>query len=157
VRADGDRLVLDFPSRPGQRVAPSAEVAAALGRTPLELLVARDYFAVLGSAEEVRALAPDMGLLRKLDLKAVVATAPGSGDVDFVSRFFAPRLGIDEDPVTGSSHTTLIPFWSRRLGKKRLHARQLSARGGDLVCDDLGDRVGIGGRVATFLEGRIRI
>ena len=155
VRADGERLVLDFPSRPAERREPRPDVAAALGRPPVELWAARDYVAVFGSADEVRALAPDMGQLRKLDLKAVVATAPGSGDVDFVSRFFGPALGVDEDPVTGSSHCTLVPYWSRRLGKKRLHAHQVSARGGDLVCDDLGDRVAIGGRVATYLEGVI--
>jgi predicted PhzF superfamily epimerase YddE/YHI9 len=157
VRADGDRLVLDFPSRPAERRPPDPAVAAALGKAPVELLASRDYLAVFGSADEVRALAPDMGRLKALDLKAVVVTAPGSGDVDFVSRFFGPGYGIDEDPVTGSSHTTLIPFWSRRLGKKRLHARQVSARGGDLVCDDLGERVGIGGRVATYLEGVLKI
>ena len=157
VRADGDRLVLDFPSRPAERVTPRPEVAEALGRAPIELLAARDYVAVFGSADEVRNLVPDMARLRRLDRKAVIVTAPGSGDVDFVSRFFGPGYGIDEDPVTGSSHCSLIPFWSRRLGKERLHALQVSPRGGDLVCDDLGDRVGIGGRVATYLEGRIRI
>lgn len=157
VRADGDRLVLDFPARPAQRRALEPAVAQALGRPPLELWASRDYLAVFATEDDVRALAPDMALLRGLDLKAVTVTAPGSGGVDFVSRFFAPAYGIDEDPVTGSSHTWLVPYWSQRLGRKRLHARQVSARGGDLVCDDLGDRIAIGGRVAPYLEGTIRI
>jgi predicted PhzF superfamily epimerase YddE/YHI9 len=97
-----------------------------------------------------------MTLMKRL-ARAVIATAPGAGDVDFVSRFFAPTFGIDEDPVTGSSHCTLVPYWSRRLGKKSLHAKQVSPRGGDLRCEDRGDRVAIGGRVATYLEGVIRI
>jgi predicted PhzF superfamily epimerase YddE/YHI9 len=157
VRADGDRLVLDFPSRPAQRRALDPAVAKALGRPPVELWASRDYLAVFATEDEVRALAPDMALLRVLELKGMTVTAPGSGGVDFVSRFFAPGYGIDEDPVTGSSHTWLVPYWSARLGKRRLHARQVSARGGDLVCDDLGDRVAIGGRVAPYLEGTIRI
>jgi len=132
-------------------------IGRALGREPVELLAARDYVAVFASADDVRAMAPDMGLLRKLDKKAVIVTAAGSGEVDFVSRFFAPGLGIDEDPVTGSSHTNLIPYWAKRLGKSRLRARQLSARGGELFCEDRGERVAIGGRVAPYLEGVIRI
>ncbi len=155
--AEGDLLVLDFPSRPAQRRELDPAVAKALRRPPIELWASRDYLAVFATEDEVRALVPDMALLRNLDLKAVTVTAPGSGGVDFVSRFFGPGYGIDEDPVTGSSHTWLVPYWSQRLGRKRLHARQVSARGGDLVCDDLGDRVAIGGRVAPYLEGMIRI
>jgi len=157
VSADGDALVLDFPSRPPERVPADPAIGRALGREPVELLAARDYVAVFASADDVRAMAPDMGLLRKLDKKAVIVTAAGSGEVDFVSRFFAPGLGIDEDPVTGSSHTNLIPYWAKRLGKSRLRARQLSARGGELFCEDRGERVAIGGRVAPYLEGVIRI
>ena len=157
VRAEGDRLVLDFPSRPPERVAANPAVGRALGRDPVELLASRDYVAVFESADDVRALAPDMGLLRKLDKKAVIVTAAGSGEVDFVSRFFGPGYGIDEDPVTGSAHTNLIPYWAKRLGKSRLRARQLSPRGGELVCEDLGERVAIGGRVAPYLEGILRI
>jgi len=157
VRADGDRLVLDFPSRPPRRLDLQPDVAQALGRPPAELWASRDYLAVFATADEVRGLTPDMALLRRLEPAAVVATAPGSGDVDFVSRFFAPGYGIDEDPATGSTHCMLVPYWSRRLGKRRVHALQVSARGGDLVCDDLGERVTIGGRVAVYLEGKIRI
>lgn len=157
VRAEGDRLVLDFPSRPPERLGVRADVAAALGHPPAELWASRDYLAVYASADEVRLLAPDMARLRRLDLKAVIATAPGGEGVDFVSRFFAPALGVNEDPVTGSAHCTLVPYWSRRLGKRRLHALQVSARGGDLVCDDRGERVAIGGRAASYLAGVIRI
>ena len=157
VRADGDVLVLDFPSRPPERVPADPAIGRALGREPAELLASRDYVAVFASADEVGAMAPDMGLLRTLDKKAVIVTAPGTGEVDFVSRFFGPGYGIDEDPVTGSAHTNLIPYWAKRLGKSRLRARQLSARGGDLVCEDRGERVDIGGRVAPYLEGVIRI
>jgi PhzF family phenazine biosynthesis protein len=156
VRAEGDVLFLDFPARAPSAVEPRAEVAAALGQRPDELWSSRDYLAVFLSEAEVRALAPDFALMKRLE-RAVIATAPGSGEVDFVSRFFAPNFGIDEDPATGSSHCTLVPYWSRRLGKKRLHARQVSHRGADLRCEDRGDRVAIGGKVATYLEGVIRI
>ena len=149
--------MLDFPSRPPERVPADPAIGRALGREPVELLAARDYMAVFPGADDVRALAPDMGLLRKLDKKAVIVTAPGTGDVDFVSRFFGPGYGIDEDPVTGSAHTNLIPYWAKRLGKSRLRARQLSPRGGELLCEDLGERVAIGGRAAPYLEGVIRI
>lgn len=157
VRKDGDLLVLDFPSQPPAPIALREDVAAALGRAPVELLAARDYVAVFAAADEVRGLAPDMGRLRRLEKKAVTVTAPGAGDVDFVSRFFAPALGIDEDPVTGSAHTNLIPYWAKRLGKTRLRALQVSPRGGDLACELRGDRVAIGGRAAAYLEGTIRI
>jgi PhzF family phenazine biosynthesis protein len=156
VRAEDGLLFLDFPSRAPAVCPPRADVADALGGRPAELWSSRDYLAVFESEAEVRALAPDMARMKKLD-RAVIATAPGAGDVDFVSRFFAPLFGIDEDPVTGSAHCTLVPYWSRRLGKKRLHARQVSRRGGDLRCEDRGERVAIGGRVATYLEGLIRI
>ena len=157
VRAEGDVLFLDFPSRPPERVAMNPAIAKALGKPFVELLSARDYIAVYEKADDVRALKPDMGLLRALDKKAVIATAAGSGEIDFVSRFFGPGYGIDEDPVTGSSHTHLIPYWAKRLGKSRLRARQVSARGGELVCEDQGERVSMCGRVATYLEGVIRI
>lgn len=156
VRTEDGLLFLDFPSRAPAAGEPRADVADALGQRPDELWSSRDYMAVFLSEAEVRSLAPDMALMKGLD-RAVIATAPGSGDLDFVSRFFAPRFGVDEDPVTGSSHCTLVPYWSRRLGKKRLHARQVSHRGGDLRCEDRGERVAIGGKVATYLEGVIRI
>ena len=109
------------------------------------------------SADDVAALAPDFAAVAALDRFAVIVTAPGSDGVDFVSRFFAPARGVDEDPVTGSAHCTLIPYWAERLGKTRLEARQLSRRGGALSCALHGDRVTIAGRAVLYLEGTITI
>jgi predicted PhzF superfamily epimerase YddE/YHI9 len=120
------------------------------------VLKARDYFVVYDSQAEVAALAPDFALLERLDCLGIIVTAPGQG-CDFVSRFFAPRAGIPEDPVTGSSHCSLIPFWAGRLGKQELFARQISQRGGELHCRLLGDRVGIGGRAVIYSQGSLRI
>jgi PhzF family phenazine biosynthesis protein len=156
VRREADLLTLDFPSRPPKAVTASDDLLEGLGRPPREVWAARDYLAVYDREEDVRALAPDMDRLARLDQFAVIVTAPGAR-VDFVSRFFAPRAGIDEDPVTGSSHCTLVPFWSKRLGKKRLHALQVSARGGELFCEDRGDRVAISGRAVRYLEGTIEV
>jgi PhzF family phenazine biosynthesis protein len=156
VRRESDLLTLDFPSRPPEPALASAELLEGLGRTPREVWAARDYLAVFESEEEVRALAPDFHRLRQVDRFAIIVTAPGSR-VDFVSRFFAPGRGIDEDPVTGSAHCTLVPFWARRLGKKRLHALQVSPRGGELFCEDRGDRVAISGRAVRFLQGTIEL
>lgn len=106
--------------------------------------------------DQIRNLQPDLEKVAALDTFAVIVTAPGKKS-DFVSRFFAPKVGIAEDPVTGSAHCTLIPYWSERLGKKELHALQLSERGGELFCLDQGDRVSIGGKAAVYLSGIIRI
>ena len=119
------------------------------------MLRARDHLVVYGSAAEVAALKPDFAALGKVDSWAVIATAPGENGVDFVSRFFAPRQGIDEDPATGSSHCTLVPYWAKRLGKTTLQARQLSRRVGALTCALNGDRVSIAGRAVLYLEGQI--
>ena len=157
VARDGDLLALDFPSRPPAPCAMSEPLVAALGRRPAALLAARDYLAVYDSADDIAALSPDFAALAALDRFAVIVTAPGTGGVDFVSRFFAPARGVDEDPVTGSSHCTLIPYWAQRLGKDRLEARQLSRRGGALSCALQGDRVTIAGRAVLYLEGTITI
>ncbi|MDQ3199625.1 MAG: PhzF family phenazine biosynthesis protein [Verrucomicrobiota bacterium] len=156
VERAGDRLVLDFPSRLLEEAKPAEELNAALGARPEILLQGRDYFAVFASQQEVAALQPDLDRLAKLEAQGVVVTAPGD-DCDFVSRYFAPAAGIPEDPVTGSTHCTLIPYWSQRLGKKELFARQISARGGELFCEDRGDRVGIGGQALTYVEGKIHL
>lgn len=156
VSRDGDRLALDFPTRPPVPCAVPEGLVEALGVQPAAVLAARDYFVVLRSAEAVRALNPDMARLAALDRFAVIVTAPGD-DCDFVSRFFAPAQGIPEDPVTGSAHCTLIPYWSRRLGKISLLGRQLSERGGELFCEDLGERVAIAGHAVLYLEGTIHI
>lgn len=156
VTRDGERLAMDFPSRPPAPCPPPPGLAEALGAPPREVLKARDHLTVFETEAEVRALRPDMEKLRRLDSFAVIATAPGDS-ADFVSRFFAPAAGIPEDPVTGSSHCTLIPYWARRLGRSRLHAQQISARGGELRCEDLGERVRIAGSAVLFLEGTITL
>jgi PhzF family phenazine biosynthesis protein len=157
VSAEADRLALDFPSRPPEPADGAVEaVAAALRVRPRAVLASRDYLAVLESEEEVRALRPDVAKVAALDRMAVIATAPGR-DSDFVSRFFVPSLGIPEDPVTGSAHCTLVPYWSKRLGKTSLFARQVSARGGELWCEDRGERVRIAGRCVKYLEGTIEV
>jgi PhzF family phenazine biosynthesis protein len=155
VTRDGDLYSMDFPSRKPERcgeVCP--ELLPALGGKPEAVLAARDYFVVYGSEEKLRALKPDFSALMKIDRFAVIATAPGR-EVDFVSRFFAPAKGVPEDPVTGSAHCSLIPYWSERLGKKQLHAYQVSPRGGELWCEDRGERVTISGKAVRFFEGTI--
>jgi predicted PhzF superfamily epimerase YddE/YHI9 len=156
VVRQGDRLVMDFPGRPPQPVEPDPAFAEALGAEPAELLAARDHLAVFASQSEVEALAPDIAAIAALDAFAVIVTAPGDS-CDFVSRFFAPRAGIAEDPVTGSAHCTLAPYWSERLGKSMLRARQVSRRGGELLCELRGDRVLLAGQAVEFLCGEIEI
>ncbi|MBS0336711.1 MAG: PhzF family phenazine biosynthesis protein [Proteobacteria bacterium] len=154
VRKSGDLLSMDFPSRPGAPATAPAGLEAGLGINATEVLKARDYMVVFDSEEEVRAIRPDFAELVKVDTWGIIATAPGK-DSDFVSRFFAPGHGVPEDPVTGSSHCTLIPYWAKRLGRSKLKAHQVSARGGELFCEDLGARVSIAGRAALYLEGSI--
>jgi predicted PhzF superfamily epimerase YddE/YHI9 len=157
VTRDGDRYTLDFPNRPAkpaERVDPNL-LAALGGPAPVAILSGRDYLVVYESADAVRALAPDMALLSKLDLFAVCVTAPGENGVDFVSRLFAPAQGIPEDPVTGSTHCMLTPYWAERLGKAELSARQLSRRGGRLKVRLAGDRVLISGTAVLYLEGTV--
>jgi PhzF family phenazine biosynthesis protein len=156
VRRDGDLLYLDFPSRPGRPGPVTEALIAALGRRPREVLQSRDLMAVLDSEAEVRNFTPDFARIAALDGMALIITAPGDSD-DFVSRFFAPKAGVLEDAVTGSSHCTLIPNWAARLGRNRLSARQLSARGGELQCELRGDRVLIGGSAVEYLRGEITV
>jgi PhzF family phenazine biosynthesis protein len=154
VRRDGDLLAMDFPARPPQPVRPHERLVDALGTQPDQVLASRDYLVVYHDQEQVRTLQPDMDLVAGLDRCAVIVTAPGR-DCDFVSRFFAPAQGVAEDPVTGSAHCTLVPYWSKRLRKTRLHARQISARGGELFCEDMGERVKIAGHAVLYLKGEI--
>jgi PhzF family phenazine biosynthesis protein len=157
VTRTGEKLAMDFPARPPKLVAAPHGLAAALGKAPTELLVARDYMAVYDSSDDVAALAPDFAALGKLDCFAVIATAPGENGVDFVSRFFAPAQGVPEDPVTGSSHCTLAPYWGQRLGKTYLEALQISRRVGKLSCTLANERVVIAGQAVLYLEGTITI
>lgn len=151
-----NRLVLDFPSRPAEPCEVPARLAEGLRAQPRQVFKGRDYLAVFEREADVKALAPDLDIVAGLEANGVVVTAPGD-DCDFVSRYFAPRVGVPEDPVTGSVHCALIPYWSKRLGKTKLHARQLSARGGELFCEDRGDRVGIGGTAVTYVEGKLTL
>ena len=155
VRRDGAWLALDFPARPARRLDRLDGLTEALGATPAEVWLARDVMAVFETEEQVKTLNPDPALILKLSEGfGVIATAPGR-DCDFVSRFFVPKAGIAEDPVTGSSHCTLTPYWSKRLGRPQLDARQISRRGGRLRCNDCGDRVGIAGQCVLYSKGEI--
>lgn len=156
VERDGELLTLDFPAASLEPVAIPALLEPALGASPLEVYAAEDWLVRLDSAEQVRRLQPSMALLKQLDRRGVIVTARGD-DCDFVSRFFAPNYGIDEDPVTGSTHTALTPYWALKLGKTHLRARQLSARGGTLTCALHGERVLIGGRVVPYLHGTLTL
>ena len=154
-RAEGGLLSMDFPSRPPEPGASDSRLRQALGGKAGAILVSRDYLVVYESEDEVRALKPDMNALALMD-RMVIVTAPGR-EVDFVSRFFAPAAGVAEDPVTGSAHCTLIPYWADRLGKTRLHALQVSRRGGELFCEQRGDRVTMAGHAVEFMRGSIYI
>ncbi len=152
----GELLEMDFPSRPPVSVPVVPAMSEALGTRVLEAHQSRDLVLVLDSADGVRRLVPDMEKLKALpDAFGVIVTAKGEGDADFVSRFFAPGAGIPEDPVTGSAHSTLIPFWAERLNKKIMKARQLSPRGGTLLCEHVGNRVKIAGSARLYLQGKI--
>ncbi len=153
----GDRLQLDFPADPPVPVSDGAAVVRALGTRPEALLSGRDkYLAVLVSERAVRDASPDERALAALDRLGVIVSAPGT-DCDFLSRFFAPKVGVPEDPVTGSAHCVLAPYWAARLGKTKLHARQVSARGGELSCEARGERVLIAGQAVTYMQGCITI
>lgn len=158
VTRDGDKYTLDFPSRPPQPVTvlPMDLIHALGGQLPVEVLKSRDYVVVYETEEEVRNLKPDFNLLAKVDTLGVVVTAEGDNpEVDFVSRCFAPAAGINEDPVTGSAHCNLIPYWAEVLEKDQLHAYQISARKGELWCQLKGDRVLMSGKAVTYLKGEI--
>lgn len=157
VSVEGELIRLDFPADPPQRVASPIGLEQALGFKPQEALTSRiKYLLVVATGGEVRKVMPDMGALMKLDSSGVIVTAPDE-DCDFVSRFFAPRLGVPEDPVTGSAHCVLVPYWAAKLGKGKLHARQLSVRGGELFCEARGERVWIAGKAIKYLEGYIEV
>ncbi|MFZ5312694.1 PhzF family phenazine biosynthesis protein [Enterobacter asburiae] len=155
VSREGEWMTLNFPAWSTEVVENPPEVLfSALGITAAkEVRVGRDYMVVLESQQQVEALTPDIGAMLPLD-KMVCVTAPGE-EYDFVSRFFCPGEGVPEDPVTGSAHSMLIPYWSEKLGKMSLNARQVSYRGGDLRCELKGDRVLIGGQATLYLKGRI--
>lgn len=157
VRRREDLLEMDFPTLPANPIAPPATLAQAIPAPALAVLgSAEDLLVELADEKTVRELQPDFPALAAIACRGVIVTAPGT-DCDFVSRFFAPRFGIPEDPVTGSAHCVLVPYWARKLGKTILTARQVSARGGEMHCEECGDRVRIGGRAVVYLEGSISV
>ncbi|KAB2933022.1 MAG: PhzF family phenazine biosynthesis protein [Leptonema illini] len=159
IRKD-DLLVLDFPARPARPVSDDDEIeqlATALGHRPIEFLKANNYMAVYNSVDDLRRLQPDFAHLKKLDAFGIIATAPGDQQNDYLCRYFAPGAGVDEDPATGSAQCTLIPYWSRRLGRRSMKALQISDRVGSFTVEEAGDRVMIGGRCHLFLEGSIHV
>jgi len=157
VRRRGDLLELDFPTDVLRESVLPELITESIGKNPLECYMGRsDYLLLFESEPDILDIKPDFRKLAAVGGRGVIVTAPGS-DVDFVSRFFAPQAGIDEDPVTGSAHTTLTPFWSARLGKKSMTARQLSVRGGYLECSLHENRVHIAGQAHIFLKGEIFI
>jgi predicted PhzF superfamily epimerase YddE/YHI9 len=156
VARKGSQLAMDFPARPGKPIAVTAEMTAALGRKPTQAYLAPHLLTIFPSEADVATLKPDFELIAGLDVFAVIVSAKGDR-VDFVSRFFAPRAGISEDPVTGSAHCTLVHYWAERLGKAVLSARQLSPRGGELTCEMKGDRVLIAGYAVEYLRGKISV
>jgi PhzF family phenazine biosynthesis protein len=161
VARDGDRLAMDFPARPAALTTRGEDgMAAALGARPTALLLADNgnALAVFGSEREVKTLTPDFARVAALDPFGVIVTAPGAdGETDFVSRYFVPKAGLNEDPVTGSAHCTLVPYWAARLGKTRFFARQVSARGGALWCEARGARTIIAGHCVPVIEGTITL
>lgn len=157
VRKKGELLELDFPTDTLRECDVPDLVRESIGEVPMESYMGRsDYLLLFGTETEILEMKPDFRKLANADGRGVIVTAPGS-DADFVSRFFAPQAGIDEDPVTGSAHTTLTPFWAARLGKKRMKARQLSARGGLLECTLGSDRTMIAGTATLYLKGEIYV
>ena len=154
-----DGFELDFPARPPQPCETPVELLPALGLKTAQVMRSRDYLVVVDDAEQVRALSPDIAALGELDIGigGTIVTAPGEADVDYVCRFFAPAIGIAEDPATGSIHCTLAPYWAGRLGKHTLRAQQLSARGGSMQCKIAGDHVKIVGEARLYLQGTIAL
>ncbi len=155
VEREGELLSLDFPANKPHSTERPKEILECFGQEPVEILCNGFYlFIVFDSEEFIRSYTPKFELIKKIHSSAVIITAKGN-DVDFVSRMFAPNCGIDEDPVTGSSHTVLVPYWSEKLGKNKLHALQVSKRGGELFCEDLGTRIKIAGKAAIYLTGSV--
>ncbi len=154
VEKQDDRLILNFPSRPVEQCDAPDGLIEAIGKEPKEILKARDYFLVYETEQEILDIAPNFSKLLDIDAHGFIVTAKGDS-ADFVSRFFAPEVGVFEDPVTGSSHCNLIPYWAEKLGKTELFAKQISARGGELFCELKGDRVKIGGNAVLYLKGEI--
>lgn len=156
VRRCGAELELDFPAVGRREMGIPSAMEEALGRRPRQAFEGDDCMVVFGTEAEVRTLAPDFRLLSRMPGRGVIATAPGE-EFDFVSRCFFPRLRVDEDPVTGSAHCQMAPYWAERLGREELVARQISARGGTVRCRVAGERVRLAGTAVDYLRGTIRL
>lgn len=156
VTKAGDLLSLNFPARKPVAVDTPDMLVKGLGARPIETLKARDYLAVFNTQNDILSITPDFTILKKLDCVGIIVTAKGE-KADFISRFFAPAVGVDEDPVTGSSHVSLIPYWAEKLNKTKLHAYQLSKRKGEIFCEHLGNRVIMSGKSVIYLTGEIEI
>lgn len=156
VIKDDDNLILNFPAQPPTPCDIPQEIINALNITPIECLKSEDFIAVLNDESDIHIVEPDFEELKKLGLRGVIITAQ-SDKYDFVSRCFFPGLGINEDPVTGSAYTQLAPYWATKLGKDLFTAKQLSARGGELICEVVNDRVLISGKAVKYMEGKIKV
>jgi predicted PhzF superfamily epimerase YddE/YHI9 len=158
VNRAGSGYVMDFPARPSERITPPPGLVEALGAVPAEVYAnSFNYLALFESPQILRELAPDMTAIARLDRPGVIVTAAGDGHFDFLSRYFAPAKGIPEDPVTGSAHCMLTPYWANRLGKTTFRAFQASSRGGEVICRLKGDRVELEGSCVFYLEGEVEV
>jgi PhzF family phenazine biosynthesis protein len=158
AHVEGDRICVDFPTMPGSRVDRIADMAAALGARPRETWVAPfGYVAIFDDPAVIAEMRPDLARVSAFDRSAVIVTAPGGMASDIVIRVFAPKVGLPEDPVCGTAHRIVVPYWAERLGKTRIYSRQLSSRGGDLWCEDKGETVVIAGETNLVLDGTIRL
>lgn len=155
VEQKEDKYFMKLPSRPPKKVPGPADVEEALGIKPIDIRISRDYFFVFEHEQQIRDMRPNFDLIYKWEEVVGVTVSAAGEKADFVSRFFAPRAQINEDPVTGSAHCNLVPYWSEKLGKKKLYAEQLSARYGELYCEDLGEQISLGGNAVTFFKGTV--
>ena len=158
ARIDGDRICVDFPTMPGSRVDRIADIEAALRTRPLETWVAPfGYVAIFDDPAAIAGMRPELARISAFDRNAVIATAPGGAASDIVLRVFAPNVGLPEDPVCGTAHRIIVPYWAERMGKSKIHSRQLSPRGGELWCEYRGETVVIGGETSLVIDGTIRL
>jgi len=158
AHVEGDRISIDFPVMPATRLDRIADMEAALGARPRETWVAPfGYVAIFDNRAAVAAIQPDLARVSAFDRNAMIATAPGDGTSDIVIRVFAPKVGLPEDPVCGTAHRIIIPYWAGKLGKTKIHSRQLSERGGNLWCEDKGDTVAIAGETCLVIKGTLRL
>ena len=156
VTKNNEWLVLDFPAQPPVICDTPKEILKAFNIAPIECLKSEDYIVVFEREIDIESAQPDLEQLKKLDLRGVIITAKSSR-YDFIARFFAPKYGIPEDPVTGSAYTQLAPYWASKIGSKRFNVKQVSSRGGELSCEIVDDRVLISGKAVSYLEGKIKI